>query len=144
MSGRIQRAMASIWCWGMSVLLMSLFLLLKCCPPYKIYEGAISLFLLVPKITGTWIDRPSFFGGVLTMQRIADCPATPCFVRKYCIWLRLICQGHDGRRSKELKALCHNIFEAKKTRGNTTSFGRAKLGVTSSNSVISPSNLGPA
>ena len=24
-----------------------LFFLLKCCPPYKIYEGAISLFLLV-------------------------------------------------------------------------------------------------
>lgn len=30
MSGRMQRAIASIWCWGISVLLISFFLLPKC------------------------------------------------------------------------------------------------------------------
>ena len=44
-----QRAITSIWCCGMSVLLTSFFLQFKYCPPYKIYEGTDSLFLLVLK-----------------------------------------------------------------------------------------------
>lgn len=69
MSGMIQRAIDSILCWGMSVLLMSFFLLLKCYLPlaYSVIKydlplvvfGTLLLFLQrLSDLRGYALDKP--------------------------------------------------------------------------------------
>ena len=68
MSGRMQRAIASIWCWGMSVLLISFFLLPKCTSvflknklPLAVFIPPLALLLFfqrLPDLRGYALDKP--------------------------------------------------------------------------------------